>query len=487
MPLNISVAMNRIDYKDSLEFSPISKLNLAQLSACFCLIVGSVWSTGRPLHLRVDSVALWSLPEADEIEFDYVSSYRPPEGSKPLSDNLWESLMIEMYDSQCRQEDKLKVLRDISPHIFLSAMHMRQMIGYFRRPEDRQETFVILYLRIQDMQNAKVFLCRFGKEAEACSSIVNFHNAADADGPCLLLGAKELAQLRQDLVRGLKGLKASIVEEDQRLETSEEKLAAQRSEPDPEPALSKCAKPWSKKAHRGAQLNSMIHLYANPPAQDAKDAKGGVEERRDDNNDEKKHEKKDEIKDMKDGEKKDAKKGEKNDDENKEKKGEKKDEEKKEKQGEKKGEEKQCEKGEKQGEKIAEKKEKGEKKDETTAEKKDEKKDGTKDEKKAEPQTDKQEKVDSKHSEENNNDKKADSESKDAAQDGIGKEAAQKSAADQQTATALFRIAAFLALSTVVFLLSALFRPLNTAHGALDPLLRLQRYQMLVIDIEMMA
>mmetsp|Transcript_65765 Transcript_65765/g.118513 ORF Transcript_65765/g.118513 Transcript_65765/m.118513 type:complete len:222 (-) Transcript_65765:315-980(-) len=168
--------------------------------------------------------------------------------------------------------------------------------------------------------------------------------------------AKELAQLRQDLVRGLKGLKASIVEEDQRLETSEEKLAAQRSEPDPEPALSKCAKPWSKKAHRGAQLNSMIHLYANPPAQDAKDAKGGVEERRDDNNDEKKHEKKDEIKDMKDGEKKDAKKGEKNDDENKEKKGEKKDEEKKEKQGEKKGEEKQCEKGEKQGEKIAEKK-----------------------------------------------------------------------------------------------------------------------------------
>ncbi|CAE8583795.1 unnamed protein product, partial [Polarella glacialis] len=46
------------------------------------------------------------------------------------------------------------------------AMHMRQMIGYFRRPEDRQETFVILYLRIQDMQIAKVFLCRFGKEAE---------------------------------------------------------------------------------------------------------------------------------------------------------------------------------------------------------------------------------------------------------------------------------------------------------------------------------
>eukprot|EP00933_Yihiella_yeosuensis_P041221 TRINITY_DN35638_c0_g1_i1.p1 TRINITY_DN35638_c0_g1~~TRINITY_DN35638_c0_g1_i1.p1 ORF type:complete len:979 (+),score=122.20 TRINITY_DN35638_c0_g1_i1:209-2938(+) len=116
---------------------------------------------GRPLRQVVNSVAEWSLPEFDQFEFDYMSSYRAPKGAKFLSDELWEELMVTMYNTDCRQEDKIKCLRSISHTIFITSMHMRALVGYFSDDADREEAFVMFYLRICDMHNQKQFSCRF--------------------------------------------------------------------------------------------------------------------------------------------------------------------------------------------------------------------------------------------------------------------------------------------------------------------------------------
>jgi len=90
--------------------------------------------------------------------------------------------MVTMYYSEARPQDKIKVLRSISHLIFITCMHMRQMVGYFKDPvaedpdkdpserEDpflaREEAFVTFYLRIIDMHNSKQFLVRFEKQEE---------------------------------------------------------------------------------------------------------------------------------------------------------------------------------------------------------------------------------------------------------------------------------------------------------------------------------
>jgi len=111
-------------------------------------------------------VAEWSLPEADEFELDYVSSKRPPVTAQALTDQLWERLMVNLYDSKCPAEEKLKVLRAISHEIYITAKHMRQMMGFFNETEHRQEAFVMFYTRIIDVQNLKLCCVRFGKDEE---------------------------------------------------------------------------------------------------------------------------------------------------------------------------------------------------------------------------------------------------------------------------------------------------------------------------------
>jgi len=122
---------------------------------------------GRPLHLRVRSVAEWSLPEYGIFELDYVSCYRPPAKAQALSDDLWESLMVTMYNcKEFRPQDKLRALRSISHLIFITCMHMRQMVGYFQESEHREEAFVTFFPRVTDMHNSKQFTVRFDKQEE---------------------------------------------------------------------------------------------------------------------------------------------------------------------------------------------------------------------------------------------------------------------------------------------------------------------------------
>ncbi|CAJ1405435.1 unnamed protein product [Effrenium voratum] len=121
---------------------------------------------GRSLHLSVKLLTEWVMPEFGEFECDYVTSTHPKQGSKPLSDELWESLMMAMYDSPCAPADRLKVLKTISHQIFLSSLHIRQMVGFFRSDADREEALVFFWPRLVDKYNAKVFRVRFEKQED---------------------------------------------------------------------------------------------------------------------------------------------------------------------------------------------------------------------------------------------------------------------------------------------------------------------------------
>eukprot|EP00928_Gymnodinium_smaydae_P093419 TRINITY_DN7758_c1_g1_i1.p1 TRINITY_DN7758_c1_g1~~TRINITY_DN7758_c1_g1_i1.p1 ORF type:complete len:1373 (-),score=176.40 TRINITY_DN7758_c1_g1_i1:329-3958(-) len=123
----------------------------------------------RPLHMRCASVAEWNVPEHGVFEFDYCSSARTSTEAQVLSDGLWEDLLIQMNNSPLPPSDKIKVLRSISHNFYITSMHMRQMIGFFRSSEDRSEAFIIFYLRIVDMYNAKVFRVRFINREEVIS------------------------------------------------------------------------------------------------------------------------------------------------------------------------------------------------------------------------------------------------------------------------------------------------------------------------------
>lgn len=121
---------------------------------------------GRSLHLSVNTLNEWVIPEFGEFECDYVTSYHPKKGSKPLSDALWESLMMVMYDSPCSPQNRLKVLKSISHQFFLSALHIRQMVGFFRQDLDREDALVFFWPRVVDKYNAKVFRVRFEKQED---------------------------------------------------------------------------------------------------------------------------------------------------------------------------------------------------------------------------------------------------------------------------------------------------------------------------------
>jgi len=124
---------------------------------------------GQALSQRYNSVAEWTLPELAEFEFDYVSNQRPSQSSKVLSDDLWDDILMQLYESMCLPEEKILVLRSISHNFHISCMQLRQLIGYFRTQSQRGEALVIFFNRIVDLHNSKLFRVRFDSEEEVTS------------------------------------------------------------------------------------------------------------------------------------------------------------------------------------------------------------------------------------------------------------------------------------------------------------------------------
>lgn len=86
----------RQELEDSADLSSIDfviSLSIGLGMVLLCVSILNVVSRSS-----IGSLQEWSLPEYGIFELDYVSCYRPPARAKPLSDELWESLMVSMYN-----------------------------------------------------------------------------------------------------------------------------------------------------------------------------------------------------------------------------------------------------------------------------------------------------------------------------------------------------------------------------------------------------
>jgi Ca2+-binding EF-hand superfamily protein len=83
-----------------------------------------------------------------------------------LTDKTFEELLMGLYESDCKPDGKIKAMRGLSHYFSITAMQMRTMLGNFPTAEQRSDIFVIFFLRIVDIENAKLFTVRFEKQEE---------------------------------------------------------------------------------------------------------------------------------------------------------------------------------------------------------------------------------------------------------------------------------------------------------------------------------
>jgi len=116
----------------------------------------------RPLP--VASVAEWNMPEFDIFEFDYSSGKRLPPGEPALDDTTITTLILAMQQSPCPQIDQVEVLRTVSHMVGLTALQLRALVGIYKDPGIRAEIFLIMFFRLVDIYNEKMFRCRLDRD-----------------------------------------------------------------------------------------------------------------------------------------------------------------------------------------------------------------------------------------------------------------------------------------------------------------------------------
>lgn len=110
--------------------------------------------------LPVASVAEWSLPEYDVFEFDYSSGKRLKAGAKPLEDETLQTIILACQRSRCSSKDQIEVLRKISHLVCLTALQLRAWVGMYRDSGIRAEIFLVMFFRLTDIHNEKMFRVR---------------------------------------------------------------------------------------------------------------------------------------------------------------------------------------------------------------------------------------------------------------------------------------------------------------------------------------
>eukprot|EP00929_Paragymnodinium_shiwhaense_P014366 TRINITY_DN122270_c0_g1_i1.p1 TRINITY_DN122270_c0_g1~~TRINITY_DN122270_c0_g1_i1.p1 ORF type:complete len:1412 (-),score=210.43 TRINITY_DN122270_c0_g1_i1:188-4423(-) len=115
----------------------------------------------RPLPFDVRSIAEFNLPEYGTLEFDYVSNKRPPVGTKPISDETFDQILLAIQHADTTAKFIIEAVTMSAHYFYVSCLQMRGLTGLFKKSSVRAEIFVRLFLRITDMWNEKIFRSRF--------------------------------------------------------------------------------------------------------------------------------------------------------------------------------------------------------------------------------------------------------------------------------------------------------------------------------------
>ena len=96
----------------------------------------------------------WTVPETGILEFDYVSTTRPPWNAEPLSKDLFFELLHNLSDHTISDTEKLEyVLRPYSNDEYFTTDQLRQIVQKFREPGARVDAVVMCHRRILDLEN----------------------------------------------------------------------------------------------------------------------------------------------------------------------------------------------------------------------------------------------------------------------------------------------------------------------------------------------
>jgi len=119
---------------------------------------------GQLLGFR--SAAEWNLPPHDVFEFDYVTGKRPPPTMPPLDEETFSLFLRGMYRTDVDTTVQINVMRQVSDRFYLTALQLRELLGVFGNDLLRADVFVLLYFRVVDIYNEKVFRARFDSVKE---------------------------------------------------------------------------------------------------------------------------------------------------------------------------------------------------------------------------------------------------------------------------------------------------------------------------------
>lgn len=117
------------------------------------------------------------MPEFGILDLDYASARRPPSGARVLGETAFTSLLVTMQGAGSAHphhgpaqpdsvERQLQALGMVSHYIYVSSQQLRELLGSWIEASARADCFVLVFNRVADMHNEKVFRVRFGDASE---------------------------------------------------------------------------------------------------------------------------------------------------------------------------------------------------------------------------------------------------------------------------------------------------------------------------------
>lgn len=113
-------------------------------------------------EVKFDFTRDWMLPSHGTFRFDYSSIRRPPSGVSVMSESGEVTRYLNRNILRASSDAKVKALRAVSVHMYLTAQQFRNLILCFPSGELRQEMFCCFHARVIDalgMLSPDVFYC----------------------------------------------------------------------------------------------------------------------------------------------------------------------------------------------------------------------------------------------------------------------------------------------------------------------------------------
>eukprot|EP00743_Colponemidia_sp_Colp-15_P010176 GILK01011180.1.p1 GENE.GILK01011180.1~~GILK01011180.1.p1 ORF type:complete len:1137 (-),score=223.73 GILK01011180.1:106-3309(-) len=92
----------------------------------------------------------WKVPLDGIVEFDYVSSVRPPAGAEPIDVELFEQFCYELESMECEHRMRTLAFRAVSDNLYVSSAQLCKIVTMFTDSSWRVDSFIAGYSLVVD-------------------------------------------------------------------------------------------------------------------------------------------------------------------------------------------------------------------------------------------------------------------------------------------------------------------------------------------------